>query len=64
MQTQQPKRLLPQEGVDVSITSGHSPAGGVAVKGAPIRWLLPPHGDGTCSRYVQISCVVKSATGA
>src|SRR5687768_10816339 len=49
VQTQQPNRLLPHDGVLVSTTSGHSPA--FAFRYIATRSLfLFPHGDGRESR--------------
>src|SRR5690606_32522622 len=59
---QQPKRLLPHEGVVSSITKGHSPEFADRYIAARSR-LLAPHGDGTCNRYVHTSSVIQSWIG-
>src|SRR5438105_8330826 len=61
--TQQPNRLVPQLGVVVSTTSGHSPP-----SDAP--WYMPrsdllswPKGFLTCIRYSHTSSLVQSSMG-
>ena len=62
VQTQQPKRELPQLGVVLSTTSGHSPACALRYMATRSRLSLP-QGEGFCSRYVQTSSVVSASMG-
>src|ERR1043165_9821408 len=62
VQVQHPKRLLPHDGVEVSTTSGHSPACALRYIVTRSRLALP-HGEGELRRYVQTSSVEKSSIG-
>src|SRR5208283_3719846 len=63
VQTQQPNRLVPQLGVEVSTTSGHSPPS-VAPWYIPRSDLLScPHGFFTCIKNSQTSSLFQSSIG-
>ena len=51
VQTQQPKRLFPQLGVELSITRGHSPSAEAPLYIAKRSLLECPQGFGTWTRY-------------
>ena len=53
MQTQQPKRLVPQLGVDVSTTSGHSPP-------SEAPWYIVPANHKWYRNYVVANALVKA----
>ena len=61
--TQHPKRLLPQLGVDVSRTSGHSPSAEAPLYMASRSLLECPQGLGYCTRYCQTLSLLQSSMG-
>ena len=61
--TQQPKRLLPQLGVDVSSTNGHSPSAEAPLYIANKSLFECPQGLGYCTRYCQTLSLLQSSIG-
>ena len=63
MQTQQPKRELPQLGVEVSTTKGHSLSAVAPLYIENKSLLLYPQGFENCIKYSQTSSVRQSSIG-